>query len=59
MRKVECWEVSDEFWEKTEPLIPQPQRDTGKSYKRKTGAGRKPAWLSTIRWRELPGNGNP
>ena len=42
MRKVECWEVSDAFWKKTEPLIPQPQRDQGKSYKRKTGAGRKP-----------------
>ncbi len=42
MRKVECWEVSDEFWERTQPLIPQPQRDRGKSYKRKPGAGRKP-----------------
>lgn len=42
MAKVECWEVSDEFWEKAEPLIPRPQRDPTKRYRRKPGGGRKP-----------------
>ena len=42
MGKVECWEVSDEFWEKVGPLIPQPQRDPNKQYRRRSGGGRKP-----------------
>lgn len=42
MKKVECWEVSDQFWARVEPLIPQPQRDPDKLYKRKPGAGRRP-----------------
>jgi transposase len=42
MAKVECWEVSDEFWKRVEPLIPQPERDPGKQYRRKAGGGRKP-----------------
>jgi transposase len=42
MAKVQSWEVSDAFWEKVEPLIPAPQRDPSKSYKRKQGGGRKP-----------------
>jgi transposase len=35
------WEVSDEFWARVEPLIPEPARDAGKSYRRAPGAGRK------------------
>ncbi len=42
MSKVECWEVSDEFWAKVEPLIPRPQRDPHRKYQRKPGGGRKP-----------------
>jgi transposase len=42
MAKVQSWEVSDKFWEKVEPLIPLPERDPTKTYKRKPGGGRKP-----------------
>jgi len=42
MAKIQSWEVSDKFWEKIEPLIPPPERDPTKSYKRKPGGGRKP-----------------
>jgi transposase len=36
------WEVSDAFWQRVEPLIPQRQREAGKDYVRKRGGGRKP-----------------
>jgi transposase len=36
------WEVSDAFWQRVEPLIPQRQREAGKDYVRKPGGGRKP-----------------
>lgn len=41
------WEVTDEFWSRVEPLVPQPVRDPGRQYKRAAGAGRpaKPARL--------------
>lgn len=42
MAKVKSWEVSDSFWQKVEPLIPQPERDPSKAYMRKVGGGRKP-----------------
>ena len=42
MAKVECWQVSDEFWAKAAPLVPRPQRDAKKRYRRKPGGGRKP-----------------
>jgi len=38
---VKPWEVSDDFWARVEPLIPEPERDATKSYKRAQGAGRK------------------
>ncbi len=34
------WEVTDEFWSRVEPLVPQPARDPDKQYKRAAGAGR-------------------
>jgi transposase len=37
------WEVSDQLWEQVEPLLPEPERDPDKQYKRKAGAGRPPA----------------
>jgi transposase len=40
-RKIKSWEVSDVFWKIVEPLIPQPQRDPNREYKRKAGGGRK------------------
>jgi len=42
MARIQSWEVSDAFWKKVEPLIPTPRRDPNKTYKRKTGGGRKP-----------------
>lgn len=42
MASVKSWEVSDKFWEKVEPLIPQVHRVTTREYKRKAGGGRKP-----------------
>jgi transposase len=42
MTKIQSWEVSDSFWQKVEPLIPQPERDSSKQYIRKVGGGRKP-----------------
>ena len=44
MARVKTWEISDEFWAFTEPLIPpKKQRVRTKKYKRKLGGGRKPA----------------
>jgi len=41
--RLESWEVSDAFWERVEPLIPQrPIQRARRKYKRKPGAGRKP-----------------
>ncbi|MBZ0226778.1 MAG: IS5 family transposase [Comamonas sp.] len=34
------WEVTDEFWKRVEPRVPQPVRDPDKQYKRAAGAGR-------------------
>ena len=42
MAKTHSLEVSDSFWEKVDPLIPKPERDPKKEYKRKAGGGRKP-----------------
>jgi putative transposase len=42
LKRLASWKVSNDFWARVEPLIPQPQRDPGKTYQRKTGGGRKP-----------------
>jgi transposase len=42
MARVKSWEVSDAFWAKVESLLPPPIRDPEKTYKRKSGGGRKP-----------------
>jgi transposase len=42
MAKVRNWEVSDEFWIRVEPLIPIREREPGKQFQRRPGAGRKP-----------------
>ena len=66
MPGIQPWEVSDAFWKKVAPLIPQPERNPNKSYKRKAGGGRKPipprkilgAILYVLRtgckWKSLP-----
>ena len=42
MSQVKSWEVSDEFWNTVEPLIPVRKRQDNRTYKRKPGGGRKP-----------------
>src|SRR5690349_1411804 len=42
MSRVNSWEVSDVLWSRVEPLIPVPERDPTRIYRRKPGAGRKP-----------------
>lgn len=42
MPKIQSWDVSDAFWERVKPLLPQPARDAKKHYTRKRGGGRKP-----------------
>lgn len=39
-KRVQSWEVTNEFWALVEPLIPVMARDKAKSYQRKPGAGR-------------------
>ena len=41
-KRIQSWEVSDAFWDRVNPLIPPPERDKEKSYKRIAGGGRKP-----------------
>lgn len=48
MPKIKSWEVSDSFWSIVEPLIPPPEREPNKEYKRKAGGGRKPIPSRTI-----------
>lgn len=40
--RVASWEVTDEFWKRVEPLLPERTRIAGKEYVRKAGGGRKP-----------------
>jgi transposase len=41
--RLESWVVSDAFWERVEPLIPQrPSRRAKRKYARQPGGGRKP-----------------
>lgn len=42
MGQIKSWEVSDEFWERVERLIPKRKREKRKKYRRKVGGGRKP-----------------
>lgn len=42
MSATKSWTISDEFWEKIEPYIPSHEREKGREYHRKPGAGRKP-----------------
>ncbi len=48
MKRLPSWVVSDAFWSRIEPLIPLPQRDPEKEYKRKAGGGRKPKAARTV-----------
>ena len=41
-KRLPAWEVSDDFWQRVEPLIPERERQSAKDYVRKVGGGRKP-----------------
>ncbi len=41
-KRVDSWVVSDDFWQRVEPLIPQRVPLAGKPYLRMPGAGRPP-----------------
>jgi transposase len=42
MGKAKSWEVTDEFWNRAQALLPVRQRSEDKTYVRKAGGGRKP-----------------
>jgi transposase len=64
--RYKSWTVSDTFWEKVEPLLPERTRDPNKKYQRSEGAGRRPipkrkvfegivyVARTGIQWRALP-----
>ena len=66
MPRIKSWEVSDAFWERVRPLLPQPLRDPKQRYRRKPGGGRKPldfrrvfagivyVLRTGIQWKALP-----
>jgi len=68
MKAIKSWTVSDELWEKVEPLIPKRKREKRRKYKRRPGGGRKPmaqrkvfeAIVYVLRtgcqWKALPNN---
>ena len=41
MKAFKSWTMSDEFWERAEPLIPKPRRERRRKYLRRAGGGRK------------------
>lgn len=41
-QRVDSWAVTDEFWKRVEPLVPQRAPVPGKQYVRRPGAGRPP-----------------
>jgi len=41
-KRADSWVVTDQFWERVEPLVPQRRRPADKHYQRKAGAGRPP-----------------
>ena len=42
MAQIKSWTVSDALWNRIEPLVPARKRQPGRTYQRKSGAGRKP-----------------
>jgi len=50
MAKIQSWEVSDEFWQHVEPLLPphDPRAGRRRKYHRRSGGGRKPLESRTI-----------
>ena len=67
MAKAKSWEVTDEFLQRVETLIPRRQRVEDQNYTRKAGGGRKPkdprlvfevivyVLRTGCQWKALPG----
>jgi hypothetical protein len=41
MKQRHSWEITEEFWARTEPLLPPKERDSTKRYRRRPGGGRR------------------
>jgi transposase len=66
MKQKHSWEITDDFWKQTEPLIAHKEQDSQKSYRRKPGGGRHPmeprkvlqaifyVLRTGIQWKALP-----
>ena len=66
MAQIKSWTLSDDLWNKVEPLVPIRKRDESRKYARKAGAGRKPmparqifsaivyVLRTGIQWKALP-----
>lgn len=66
MIQEKSWEITDEFWDKVKHLLISKPRDSGKTYKRAKGGGRKPmdfrnvlaaifyVLRTGIQWKALP-----
>jgi hypothetical protein len=52
-KRVASWVVTDEFWQRVEPLVPPRVVPAEKKYQRKPGAGRPPEYgdMRGIAWR--------
>jgi len=48
MARIRTWEISDEFWQIVEPLVPERSRPTDVEFKRRPGAGRKPRYSNRL-----------
>jgi transposase len=63
---IKSWELTEELWEKVRDFVPQRKRKENKTYRRKSGAGRKPmpprqvleaifyVLRTGIQWKALP-----
>jgi transposase len=66
MKQKHSWELTGEFWEKAESLLPRRERNPDKTYRRKPGGGRPPleprraleavfyVLRTGIQWKALP-----
>lgn len=46
--RLKTWEITDEFWNKIEPLIPDFPRNPAREYQRKPGGGKKPRYSNRL-----------
>lgn len=68
MPQIKSWEISEAFWVKVAPFVPQAERPKGRKFLRKPGGGRKPipdrvifaaivyVLRTGLQWKALPKN---